>query len=210
MNTLLVVIPPSILYFLWIAWLDRYFRSFEIAKVISYTLTTTICIVNELTSHPYIDFAAVTLFGLYTYEIIYYRPDRNHMIHHIISYVCISYSLYAYSCRFPYTLTENEDCAKYVVGHRLNNILTIVNVSSIFSALRNIYPNEFVRYLYYIVYLISKIGAMIVYFHYAYRHYDDVYEEKYYVGVVAILFMLQMYFCWTIVKIMMKKRTKQQ
>lgn len=210
MNTLLVVIPPSILYFLWISWLDRYFRSFEIAKVISYSLTTTICIINELTSHRYIDVAAVTLIGIYTYEIIYYRPDRNHMIHHVLTYTCISYSLYTYSCRFPYTLIENEDCVKYVVGKRLNNLSVIVNVSSVFSALRNMYPNELVRYLYYIVYLVSKLSAMIVYFHYAYQHYDDVYEEKYYVGVVALLFMLQMYFCWTIVKIMMKKRTKQQ
>jgi hypothetical protein len=205
MNSVLVAIPSSILYLLWIAWLDRYFRSFEIAKVISYTLTTTICIINELTRYKYVDVSGITLIGLYTYEIIYYRPDRNHMIHHVISYTLMTYSLYAHSCRFPYTLIENEQCAKYVVGQRLNNILTIVNVSSIFSALRNIYMNEFVRYLYYIIYLISKIGAMIVYFHFAYQHYDDVYEEKYYVGVVAMLYMLQMYFCWKIVKIIRKK-----
>ena len=210
MNSVLVVIPPSFVYFLWISWLDRYFRSFEIAKIISYTLTTTICIANELTRHKYVVFVCITLFGLYTYEIIYYRPDRNHVMHHVITYTLMSYSLYAHSCRFPYTLIENEQCAQYVVGARLNNLLMIVNVSSVFSALRNIYLNEFVKNVYYIVYLVSKISAMIVYFHFAYQHYNDVYEEKYYVGTVALLYMLQLYFCWTIVKIIMKKRTKQQ
>jgi hypothetical protein len=210
MNTALVVIPPSFLYFLWIAWLDRYWRSFEIAKVIGYTLTTTICIVNELTEYRYTDFYCISLLGLYAYEIVYYRPDRNHLLHHIITYTVVLYSLYTYSCRFPYTLIENEHCANYVVGLlRTNNLLAIVNISSIFSALRNVFPNELTKYVYYAVYLISKIGAMIVYYQFAYEHSDAVSQERNYMSIVATLHLLQLYFCWTIIKIMVSKKQKK-
>ena len=67
MNTAILVIPSSFVYFLWVAWLDRYFKSFEIAKVISYTLTTTLCIVNEFYIYKYTDLYCITL----------HRPKRK-------------------------------------------------------------------------------------------------------------------------------------
>ena len=127
-----------------------------------------------------------------------------------MTYITILYSLYTYSCRFPYTLIENEQCADYVIGLRANNLLAIVNVSSIFSAMRNMYPNEFAKYVYYIVYLISKIGAMIIYYHFAYENYNRITQDKCYLSIVITLHTIQLYFCWAIVKIMMKKQQKTQ
>ncbi len=52
-DNIFVLGASSLFYFYWIMSLDTLFKSFEITKVISYSTTTILCIVNEFTEYKY-------------------------------------------------------------------------------------------------------------------------------------------------------------
>ncbi len=105
-DNLFLLGASSLFYFYWIMSLDTIFKSFEITKVISYSTTTFFCIVNEFTEYKYSYFVSTSMLGIYGYEIVYYKPDTSHLMHHIITSAIILSGTYNYVNHYPYSLAK--------------------------------------------------------------------------------------------------------
>jgi len=206
MNDNLIVLGAStFVYFYWIMSLDMLFKSFGITKVISYSTTTLFCIVNEFTEYKYTYIVSTTMLGIYSYEIVYYKPDKSHLLHHIITTAIIVSGTYNYINHYPYSLYYDES-SSHMGFTRLGNLLAFVNVSSIFSALREIFPNNLTKQMYYYIYILSKFGCMILYYNYIYLHMDSFKNEMPAIYLIGTLHILQLYFCYTIMKLLYKQK----
>jgi hypothetical protein len=206
-DNLFVLGASSLFYFYWIMSLDTLFKSFEITKVISYSTTTILCIVNEFTENKYIYFVNMSMLGIYGYEIVYYKPDKSHLLHHVITTVIGLSGIYNYANHYPYSLYYDKSTSHNDLV-RIGNLLALVNVSSIFSALRQVLPCEATRQIYYYIYITTKIGCMVIHYKYIYANIDIIKNNKSIIYIVCLLHLLQLYFCYTIVKIIYKSKTK--
>lgn len=206
-DNLFVLGASSLFYFYWIMSLDTLFKSFEITKVISYSTTTFFCIVNEFTEYKYVYIASASMLGIYGYEIVYYKPDKSHLLHHIITSAIILSGTHNYANHYPYSLyidmsTSHTDLI------RLANLMALVNVSSIFSALRQVLPCEATKQMYYYIYITSKIVCMVIHYNYIYAHMNRFKNDIPSLYLIGLVHLLQLYFCYTIVKIIYKSKTK--
>ena len=206
MNDNLFVLGASTLfYFYWIMSLDTLFKSFEITKVISYSTTTFFCIVNEFTEYKYVYLNGATLCGIYTYELVYYKPDKFHTFHHIVSYIITCYALSNYIENYHYTLIYDKDNSHHEMT-RLSNLFAFVNISSIFSALRQVLPCEATKQIYYYIYLLTKICFIMIHYNYIYTNIDSFNNHHTLLYIGSILHMTQLYFCYKIIKILYNQK----
>jgi hypothetical protein len=206
-DNLFVLGASSLFYFYWIMSLDTLFKSFEITKVISYSTTTFFCIVNEFTEYRYSYVVYMSMLGIYGYEIVYYKPDKSHLLHHIITSAIILSGTHNYANHYPNSLyidmsTTHTDLI------RLANLMALVNVSSIFSALRQVLPCEATKQMYYYIYITSKLGCMVIHYKYIYVHIDIFQNYMPILYLTGLVHLLQLYFCYTIVRIIYKPKTK--
>ncbi len=145
------------------------------------------------------------MLGIYSYEIVYYKPDKSHLLHHIITTVIIVSGTYNYTNHYPYSLYYDES-SSHMGLTRLSNLLAFVNVSSIFSALREIFPNNLTKQMYYYIYILSKFGFMILHYIYIYLHMDSFKNDIPVIYLVGTLHLLQLYFCYIIMKLLYKQK----
>ena len=206
-DNLFVLGASSLFYFYWIMSLDTLFKSFEITKVISYSTTTFFCIVNEFTEYKYLYFVSTSMLGIYCYEIVYYKPDKSHLLHHIITSAIILSGTYNYVNHFPNSLYYDKSTSLHGMT-RISNLNAFVNVSSIFSALRQVLPFEATKQMYYYIYITSKLGCMVIHYNYIYANIDIFQNYMPIVYLTGLVHLLQLYFCYTIIKILYKPKTK--
>lgn len=206
-DNIFVLGASSLFYFYWIMSLDTLFKSFEITKVISYSTTTILCIVNEFTEYKYSYFVSVSMLGIYSYETIYYKPDKSHLLHHIITTIVILSGTHNYVNHCPYSLYYDKSTSHSDLT-RLSNIWALVNVSSIFSALRQVFPCEATKQMYYYIYITSKLGCMVIHYNYIHAHMNRFKNDTPSLYLIGLVHLLQLYFCYTIVRIIYKPKTK--
>lgn len=204
-DNLFVLGASSFFYFYLIMSLDTLFKSFEITKVISYSTTTIFCIINEFTDYKYSYVVYMSMLGIYCYEIVYYNPDKSHLIHHIITSAIILSGTHNYVNHYPYSLYYDESTSLHGMT-RLSNLMALVNVSSIFSALRQVLPGEATKQMYYYIYITSKIGCIVIHYNYIYVNIDTFKNYMPIVYLTGLVHLLQLYFCYTIIKILYKPK----
>ena len=205
-DNLLVLGASTLFYFYWIMSLDALFKSFEITKVIGYSTTTFFCIVNEFTEYKYVYIVSMSMLGIYGYEIVYYTPDKSHLLHHVITTALIlSGTCCNYTNRYPYSLYYDESTSQQELT-RLSNLMALVNVSSIFSALRQVLPCEATKQMYYYIYITSKIGCIIIHYCYIYVRLDELKNYMPILYLLVSIHLLQIYFCCKIIKLLYKSK----
>lgn len=200
-DNIFVLGASSLFYFYWIMSLDTLFKSFETTKVISYSTTTILCIVNEFTEYKYSYFVSTSMLGIYSYETIYYKPDKSHLLHHIITSAIILSGTYNYVNHFPNSLYYDKSTSLHEMT-RLANLMAAVNVSSIFSALRQVLPCKVTKHMYYYIYITSKLGCMVIHYKYIHDRIDIFQNYMPIVYLTGLVHLLQLYFCYTIIKIL--------
>jgi hypothetical protein len=203
----------------------------EMIKILSYIvwvglIICGLCYPNSLEIARLIcPFLFIVPCFLYMYELtsldcyLDVELDLAHKVHHILTLVTVAYSywynihgtggfvlLQSYYPMFTFLIV-------YCTG--------IVNVSSVFSSLRTVVDCCFelgafdatthklaksvANNVYYVVYLISKIGAIIVYYTTMLTQWSDIVNHittphKILFFIIALLHCLQLYFCRIIIR----------
>ena len=133
----------------------------------------------------------------FLYELIFYKPDTAHVIHHVLTTIgiLVSYGLWTFPDKVVYTSA---------------NIFYVGMFSSIFSSLRKI-TNEknksSMHNIYKISYLIAKIGGIICHYKLIlFSNYNLSTNNKILFFMHFLIHITQIYFCYLIVKKMVSKK----
>ena len=91
----------------------------------------------------------------FTYEILFYKPDSAHIIHHVLTMIAILYSIY-------------YDIFKFPIIYKAANIFYMAMFSSIFSAGRKLLKDTKYASLSYNTYKVSYVVSKLlgIFFHY--------------------------------------------
>ena len=138
----------------------------------------------------------------FMYEMVFHKPDMAHTIHHILTIMvqCMGY--------------YSGYVEKYPLSMIIFNTSHVGFFSSIFSSLRDItkdtHYHQLVKNIYYNSYLLAKIGGIIVYYMlcFYFRHHIQLSGYEHIWITYACVHVVQLFFCWKILKIKRRKRNK--
>jgi len=135
----------------------------------------------------------------YIYELINYRPDTSHTIHHILTVILQTISWYS---NFE---TNTGYCLLFNTAH-LGFFSSILSSCVTIATKKNSKNLAIIKQIYLYSYLLAKIGGTILYYFLLY--YYDLFDYKFlYIFILyGLVHLLQIYFCYLVyIKI---KRTK--
>lgn len=180
--------------------------SFKIVSAINYMIWWSatcyselhIQLFNSYICYEYIcDFIVNTINAAFIYELLFYTPDKSHIIHHVLTILLQQYSL---SSGF---LMQNNWHLRLCTTAHWGLFSSII--SSLRDPIRINRPHYLIKInkIYKYSYLVCKFGGISLYYIILYNHKNEVQltlVTMIHYFLYSLVHMVQLYFCYKIIK----------